>query len=65
MEAEAPLSKVKCYLPKFVVQRVQKEESNAELVARVAKSAEKLVGKYDLKDHEACINKILNRGWSN
>jgi hypothetical protein len=44
MEAEAPLSKVKCYLPKFVVRRVQKEESNAELVARVAKSAESLWG---------------------
>jgi hypothetical protein len=48
-------------LPKFGVVKPE-GESDERFITKVAERAEKLVGRYNLKEHEACVAHIPNNG---
>jgi hypothetical protein len=61
-EALTPMSKVMMPLPDFHVIRPDGED-DAQFVAQIELEAEKIVGSYSAKEHEACVQHIPNGGW--
>jgi hypothetical protein len=52
-EAPTPISKVVVPLPKFGVVKPD-GESDEQFVAKVSEPADKLIGRYTWKEHQAC-----------